>query len=93
MSITATIFLGLKLVSIIFIFTSKASPLKTIKKSFFVSSKELIFFASFPHFSDSKGQMKVEYLCHKLGWIYIVADIIFGITQKSLYVTSSNIVR
>ena len=69
---------------------------------FFTSSKKLFsflrysnfcnFFPSFPHFPDSNGS--------ESGIIYDVwtdlhkfADIIFGITQKLLYITSSSLVR
>ena len=38
---------------------------------------------SFPHFPDAKGQMEL----HKF------AGVSFGITQKPLYITPSNLVR
>ena len=60
----------LKLVSAIFIkflFLHQMIALKKLWKMFFISSKKpfpfwryYIFFPSFPHFPDSKGQMEVE---------------------------------
>ena len=42
------------------------------------------FFLSFPHFPNSKEQMKVEFM---MSWIDLhkVADVIFGITQRAFY--------
>ena len=86
----------------IFLFTQNDSPLMTIKM-FFISSKKLFsfsgysnfccFFSSFPHFPDSKGQAEVEQFM--MSWIdmHKFADVIFEITQKLLYITSSNLVR
>ena len=52
-----------------------------------------VIFSSFPHFADSEGKMKVEYFMMPRVALHIFADIIFGISQKPLYVTSSNMVR
>ena len=78
--IITPILLGLKLVSIIFYFYTKQQPFKNYKKCFLFHLKSSFhswdiyssfcnFFASFPHFPDSKGQMKVEYLCQELGYM------------------------
>ena len=72
-------------------------------KMFFISSKKLFsfsryssfcsFFPSFPHFPDSKGQMEVEQF--KMPWIGLhkFANASFGITQKPLYIISSDLLR
>ena len=51
------------------------------------------FFPSYPHFADSKGQGELEYFM--MSWIdmHKSAYVIFGITQKLLYITSSMLVR
>ena len=64
----------------------------------FISSKKLFSFSRYSdfcnsNFPESNEQMKMEQLMisridfHKLG------DVIFGITQKLFYITSSNLVR
>ena len=52
-----------------------------------------VFSPSFPHFPDSKGQMEVEQFM--MAWIDLhkFADVFFRITQKLLYIISSNLVR
>ena len=62
--------------------------LQKLRKMFFISSKKLFsfsrylnfcnFFSSFPHFPDSKEQMKME--CHELA-CHKFAGVIFGVTQ------------
>ena len=64
---------------------------------FFISPKKLFlfsryshfcnFFPSIPHFPDSKGQVEVEQFM--MSWIdlYKFADMIFGKTQRLLYIT------
>ena len=64
---------------------------------FFISPKKLFlfsryshfcnFFPSIPHFPDSKGQVEVEQFM--MSWIdlYRFADMIFGKTQRLLYIT------
>ena len=51
------------------------------------------FFPPFPHFPGTKEQMEVEEFL--MSWIgfHKFGDAIFGITQKLLYITSSNLVR
>ena len=51
------------------------------------------FFVSFPHFPDSKGQMKMEWFMMSWIGLHKFASVIFGITQKLLYVTLLNLVR
>ena len=63
----------------------------------FISSKKLFlfsrystvwtFFASFPHFPGSKGKLKVEQLMMSWIGLHKVINVIFGITQKLLYIT------
>ena len=77
--------------------------LQKLWKMVFISSKKLPlssrysifsnFFPSFPHFPDSKGEIKVKWFT--MSWIDLhkLADVIFGITQKPHYITSSNLVR
>ena len=70
---------------------------------FFISSKKLFsysrysnfcdFFPSFSHVLDSKGQMEVESFMMSSIKLHKFADVIFAITQKLLYNTSSNLVR
>ena len=93
---------NLKLVSaIFFIFSPNVSHSKIMKNAFHFIWKDLFcsqniqIFAilpSFPHFPDSKGQMKVEWFILWIG-LHKLAGVIIGITQKSLYVTSSDLVR
>ena len=69
---------------------------------FFISSKKFFLFlrysifcnlfTSFPHYIDSKGQMEVEFMMSRIVW-HKFADVIFGITEKLLYITSSDLVR
>ena len=51
------------------------------------------FFPSFPQFLDSKGEMEVEYFMILSTHLHKFADVIFGITEKLLYIASSNLVR
>ena len=46
----------------------------------------------FRQFPDSKEQMEVEYIMSSID-LHKFADVIFGISQKLLYITSSNLVR
>ena len=66
-----------------------------IKKLFSFSrySSFCNFVPSFPHFPDSKGQMEVEYIMMSSVDLHKFTDVIFGITQKLFYITSSNLVR
>ena len=69
----------------------------------FISSKKLFLFPrysrfcsfipSFPHFPDWKGQIEVELFMMSWIGLHEFADVIFGLTQKSLYIISSNLVR
>ena len=62
---------------------------------FFISSKKLFsflrysdfcnFFPSFPQFPDSKGQMEVKLFMSRID-LHKLADVIFGITRKPLYI-------
>ena len=47
----------------------------------------------FRQFPDSKEQMEVEYIMMSSIDLHKFADVIFGISQKLLYITSSNLVR
>ena len=88
-----------------FVFFHQMIALQKLWKIFFISSKQLFsfsrysnfynFFPCFPHFPDSKGQIIY------MSWIYVMMswtglhkfeDVIFGITQKLLYITSSNLI-
>ena len=70
---------------------------------FFISSKKpfsfsrysnfCIFLSSFPHFPDLKGQMEVEQFMMSWIGLHKFADAIFGITQKPLYIVSSNLIK
>ena len=54
-----------------------------LKSSFLSGDVQINFFPSFPYFADSRGQFMMSWIgLHKL------ADVIFGLTQKSLYITS-----
>ena len=66
-----------------------------MKKSSFRSQKMQIFviFCLPFQFPDSKGQMEVEYIMMSSIDLHKFTDVIFGITQKLLYITSSNLVR
>ena len=86
----------------IFVFSPNENLSKTTKNVFYFIKKALFvleifnflyFFPFFPHFPDSKRQMKLEWFM--TSWIGLdeFADVIFGITQKLLYITSSNLVR
>ena len=86
----------------IFIFSSNDSLSKTMKM-FFISSKKLFsfsrysslcnFFPSFPHFPDSKRQKEVEkFILSPIG-LHKLPDVIFRITQKPLYIASTNLFR
>ena len=66
-------------------------------EKWFFSSKKLFwflkysnfcnFFSSFPHFPNSKGQMKVEWFLMSWIGLHKLADVIFRIIQKLLYIT------
>ena len=83
-------------------FSPNDSTSKTMKK-FFISPKKLFSFSRYsnfcdflpssPNFPDSKGQMKVEWFLMSWNGTHKFTDVIFGITQKPLYITSSNLVR
>ena len=64
-----------------------------IKISFRSRDFQIFVIFAFPHFPVSKGQLKVEEFM--MSWIGSskLADVIFGITQNPLYVTSSNLVK
>ena len=66
-----------------------------LKRLFSLSKYSIFcnFFPSFPNFPDSKGQMEVEYFMMPRIGLHTFANVIFGIIQKSLYITSSNLVR
>ena len=82
-----------------FFFLHQMTTLQKLWKKLFISSKKLFsftrhsifcnFFPSLPHFPNSKGQWKWDNLCHKLASIYVI----FRITQKPLYIVSSNLVK
>ena len=50
-----------------------------------------IFFPSFPRFPDLKGLMEVEKLMASSTDFHKFADVIFEVTQKLLYIKSSNL--
>ena len=92
---------NLKLVSAIFCqflnFSPNDSPSKNIKM-FFISSKKLLFFSRYPHFCKfflSIPTFQIEKDKWKWWWIGLhwFADLVFRITQKPLYITSSNWVK
>ena len=62
------------------------------KSSFRSGDIQFFVIFLFPHFLDSKGEMEVEFM---MSWTDLqkCADVIFGITKKLLYITSSNLVR
>ena len=76
--------------------------LQILWKMLFNSSKKLFlflrhsnfcnFFPSFPNFPDSKGQMKAEWFMIWWTGLHKLAYVIFEITQKPLYITSSNLI-
>ena len=82
-----------------FLFSHQIIVLQKLWKMLLISSNKLFsfsrysnfcnFFPSFPHFPDSKGQMKVE---QYIGF-HEAKDLIFGITQKPLYITLLHLVR
>ena len=86
-----------------FYFFHWMTALKKLWKMFIILSKKLFsysryskfcnFFPSFAHFPDWKGQMEVEQFMMSWFGLHKYADVIFGITQKLLYITSSNLVR
>ena len=87
----------------IFICSPNNSPWKTMKiKMLFISLKTLLlflsysnfcnFFSSFPHFPDSKGQMEMELFMMPWTGLHKFEEVIFGITQKMLYIIS-NLIR
>ena len=82
-----------------FTFSQNDSLLKTMKnvfssKKLFSFSRYSIFFPpSFPHLLDSKWQMEVEQFMMSWTGLHKFEDVVFGITQKLLYITSSNLVR
>ena len=77
--------------------------LQKLWQMFFISLQKLflflrysvfcIFSSSFPHFPDSKGQIKLEWLMMSCIGLYKFAGVIFGITKKLLYITPSNLIR
>ena len=92
----------IKLVSTIFYIFNQMIALQKLWKIFFISPKKLFlsqdsnfcnFFHSFPHFPDSKWQMKVEQFMMSWTGLHKLAGLIFGITQKLFYITSSNFVK
>ena len=86
-----------------FFFFTKWLTLQKLWKVFFISSKKLFtfsrysnfcnFFSSFLHFPDAKGEMKVEWFMMSWIGLHKFADVIFGIIQKLLYITSSYLAR
>ena len=86
-----------------FLFFHQMRVLQNLWKIFFIPSKKLFsfskysnfcnFFPSFPHFPYSKWQMEVEQFT--MSWIgfHKFTGENFGITQKPLYIISSNLVR
>ena len=80
-----------------FIFSPNGTPPKTMKNAFYFIFLLfwifLKFFPSFQYFPDSKGQIKVEQFMMSWTDSGKVADVIFRIIQKLLYITSSNLVR
>ena len=68
-------------------------------KMLFISSKKLFSFTrylnfcnfspSFPRFSDLKGKMKVSQFMTSWTDLHKLSDVIFGITQKPLYITET----
>ena len=70
---------------------------------FFTSSKKFFsfsrcsnfcnFFPFLPHFPDSERQMEVESFMILWIGLHKLANVIVGITEKPLYITSSNLVR
>ena len=85
-----------------FIFSLNDSPSKTVKNVFYLIWKVLFvleiftflyFFPSFPHIPDSKWQMEVEWFMMSWIGLHKVADVIFEVTRKLLYIISSNLVR
>ena len=83
-----------------FYFFTKWYLFKNYEKSFLFHlkssfcSQDIQFFDFFPSFPDSKGQME-DLWCHELNLhdLHKFADAIFGISQKLLYITSSNLAR
>ena len=82
----------------IFFFSSNDSPSKTIKNVFYFIERALFildifnFLRFFPFLSTHFRFKKTN----RSGIIYdtnSLADVIFGISQKPLYITSSNLVR
>ena len=91
----------LKLVSAIFHFFLQMT-LKTMKKIFFSYkkiflfprySKSCNFFAFFPQFPVLKGQIKGGLFTMSRIGLHKLTDVIFGITEKHLYITSSKLIR
>ena len=93
-----------KFVSVIFHHFAKWKPFKIYKKKCFLFQLKssfpswdiqifVIFIFAFHTFQIQKDKWEWNNLrCHELAWI-ILADAIFGITQKLLHITSSNLVR
>ena len=78
-----------------FLFVHQMIALQKLWKMLFISPKKLFSFSrysnfcNFPKFPDWKGQMN-NLWCHDLNKF---ADVILGIIQKPLYITSSNLVK
>ena len=85
-----------------FYFLTNLQPFKNYEiyflfhlKTFFRSQDIQFFVISpfFPHFPNLKRQMEVESCMMSQVDLHKFADVIFGITQKPLYITSSTLVR
>ena len=94
----------LKLVSTIFyqmfIFSSNDSPLKDMTNVFYFIEKALFvlfsifkFLHFFLHIPDYKWAYGNKIIMMSWIGLHKFATVIFGITQKSLYITSSNLFR
>ena len=93
---------SLKLVSAIFYqtytFSSNDSPLKTMKNAFYFIKKLFSFsrYSNFCNFFPSFLQFQIQkdlgLMMSSIG-LYKVAAVIFAISQKLLYITSTNLVR
>ena len=85
-----------------FLFFHQIIALQKLWKMFISSKKVFLFsrysifcyfFPFLPEFPDSKGQMEVgQFLMSWIG-LHKFVDVIFGVTQNPLYITSSNLVR
>ena len=51
------------------------------------------FFVSFPHFPNTKGQTEVEWFIMSWIGLYKFPEVVFGITEKLLYILSPNLDR